>query len=245
VVVTEGQQRLVRATSCPTEDGTLILTGDCDVIDEDLPVNLFQPGILELWNPTGDLELVGSVPSGSNQTLTYFANMTLSKRWEQWSGTISYRRQQSDSSGLGSSTVADVVTGVLDWTPSPRWHSTLRVALTRQSQATQPVGTFVAVEGADLSTNLAPGVFFGGLGPAFTDVAESVALRAIEFSQDIDILTLWLNLNVRYRLTKRTSLFGNIIYWNQSSGGDSDFGREYDRYRVNIGVNYRFDPIRL
>ncbi len=68
-----------------------------------------------------DLELAGPVPSGSDSSLTYFANLSLSKRWEQWSGTISYRRQQSDSSGLGSSTVADIVSGVLEWRPSPRW----------------------------------------------------------------------------------------------------------------------------
>jgi hypothetical protein len=32
----DGETRLVKASSCPTEDGDLILTTDCDVIDEDL-----------------------------------------------------------------------------------------------------------------------------------------------------------------------------------------------------------------
>ena len=113
----DGENRLVRATSCSRDEGTLILTADCDVIDQ----NLTPAQENAVRSIRTDLELVGPVPSGSDSSLTYFANLSLSKRWEQWSGTISYRRQQSDSSGLGSSTVADILSGVLEWRPSPRW----------------------------------------------------------------------------------------------------------------------------
>ncbi len=109
--------------------------------------------------------------------------------------------------------------------------------LTRQSQATDGVQT---VDRRDAGGPLA-----GRFGAGFTDVAESFALRAVEVDQDIDILTLWLRLDVRYRLTERTTLYGNAIYWDQSRGGDSAFGRDYDRFRVNLGVEYQFDPIRL
>ena len=228
----EGENRLVRATSCPTDDGTLILTGDCEVISQELTPA--QENALRLIRT--DLELEGPVPSGSNSSLTYFANLSLSKRWEQWSGSISYRRQQSDASDLGSSTVADILSGVLEWRPSPRWASSVNVGLTRQGQATEGVRTVIAVRSTDLSP-----IF----GRAFTDVAESVALRAVEVDQDVDIWTLWLNLNVRYRLTKRTTLFGNAIYWDERTGGGSEFGRGYERFFVNLGVEFQFDPIRL
>lgn len=231
---TEGGNRLVRATSCPTEDGALILTGECDVIDQDLTPTQEN----DVREERTDVAFEGPVPSGSNTSVTYFANMTLSKRWEQWSGSISYRRQQSDSSDLGSSTVADVLGGVLEWRPSPRWASGLRLSLVRQAQATQGVQSVLAVRSVDLSERF-------GLGPAFADVAESVALRAVEVDQDIDIWTVWASLDVRYRVTERTTIFGNAIYWKEWSGAGASFGRDYDRFRFHLGVEYRFDPIHL
>jgi hypothetical protein len=228
----EGQNRLVEATSCPRDKGDLILTADCEVIRQNL--NATQERALRSLST--DLELIGPVPSGSSDSLTYFANMSLSKRWEQWSGTIAYRRQQSDSSGLGSSTVADILSGNLEWKPSPRWRTTFRAALTRQTQETEFVQTTIAVMPADLSPLL---------GSRFRNVAESFALRAVEIDQDVEVWTLWLRLNVRYRLTERTTLYGNVMYWDQNGDGDSGFLRDYERLRVNLGVEYRFDPIRL
>lgn len=232
LVSVEGENKLVRASSCPTEDGTLILTGDCDVIDQDLTPAMDRA----VRTVRTDLEHEGSVPSRSNESLTYFANVTLSKRWEQWNGSLSYRRQQSDSSGLGSSTVADIVTGILDWKPSPRWRSTLRVSLTRQSQATEGIQMVTAV----MATDLTP-VF----GPGFEDVAEAFALRSVKIDQDADVLTLSLRLGVRYRLTKRTTLLGELNFWDQNRGGGTGVGRDYDRLRVHFGVEYQFEPIRL
>jgi hypothetical protein len=230
-----GENRLVKASSCPTEDGVLVLTAECDVID----ANLTTEEVRGLQLNRTDLELAGSVPSGSNDSLTYFANVILSKRWEQWSGELSYRRQESGSSGLGSSTIADIVTGVLDWKPSPRWHSSLRIGLTRESSATEGVQSVVAV--------MPSAITFPPLvsGRTFSDVAESFALKAVEVDQDIDFLTLSLHLAVRYRLTKRTTLFGNALYRKQESDGDSGVGRDFDRFRAGFGVSYTFDPIPL
>ncbi len=39
-----GNSRLVRASSCPTTDGSLVLTLECDVIDEDLRPLVVDPG---------------------------------------------------------------------------------------------------------------------------------------------------------------------------------------------------------
>jgi hypothetical protein len=228
----EGETRLVRATSCPTEDGALVLTGECEVIDQELtPAQLNAVRLVRT-----NLEFEGPVPSGSNSSLTYFANLALSKRWERWSGTVSYRRQQSDSSDLGSSNVADVLSGALQWKPSPRWVSSLRLSLVRQAQATQAVRSAIAVRSTDLSP-----IF----GPAFTDVAESVALRAVEVDQDIDTWTFWASLSVRYRVSERTTVFGNAIYWDEWTGAGSQFGTDYNRFRFHLGVEYQFDPIRL
>jgi len=236
----EGERKLVRASTCSRDAGTLILTADCDLIDEDLPPELqadLDAFLVSNLNVM-DLPLLGSVPSGSAGALTYFANMSLSKRWEQWSGSLSYRRTQSDASAeLGSSTVADIVSGVLDWRPSLRWHSTLSINWTRQSSATDGVRGALAVESTDA---LVP-----DFGEAFGDVAQSIGRKFVTLDQENDITTLWLRLSVRYRLTKRTSLSSSLMYFDQSRGQDSGVGRDYDRLRVNFGVEYRFDPIRF
>jgi len=231
-----GDRKLVRASSCPTEDGTLILTAECDLIDVNLSSVLFTQEVLSIWNPTRDLHLVGSAPSSSNESLTYFANIRLNKSWERWSGSLAYVRQQSNSSGLGSSAVADILSGFLDWKPSPRWHSSLKASLTRQTSATKGIGTVVVVESTDVNI----------FGAQFTDVAESVGIRAVEVEQDIEYLTFWTRLDVRYRVTKRTTVFGSVSYWHQERDGivTNTLGN-YDRYRVDFGVRYTFDPIRL
>jgi hypothetical protein len=232
LVSVDGENRLVKATSCPRESGTLILTGDCDVIDE----NLTNDEVQFLRSTITDLFLVGSVPSGSNEQLTYFANVALNKSWERWSGVLSYRRQQSDSSGVrSSSTVADILSGALEWRPSPRWNAFFRAAYTRQTSATDAVQTVVAVMPVDL--------FSGFTGRTFENAAQSIGLRTLTVDQDQHIDTLWLTLGARYRITKRISLLGNATYWIQRSDVGDRF--DYSRFRVDLGVSYNFDPIRL
>jgi hypothetical protein len=228
----DGETRLVRASSCPSEDGDLILTTDCDVLDEDLTGDEVQ----FLLNDLTDLSFVGSVPSGSTEQLTYFANVALSKRWERWSGALSYRRQQSDSSGVrSSSTVADVVSGVLQWRPAPRWTASFRVAYTRQSLATDAVQAVVVVRPVTL--------FSGFTGRVFDDVAQSIALRAVTVDQDLYIDTFWVRLDAQHDLTKRVNLFGAVTYWDQKGSVGDRY--DYSRFRVDLGVTYNFDPIRL
>ena len=182
--------------------------------------------------------LEGPVASASNQSTTYFANLSLSKRWQHWSGSLSYRRQQSDSTGLGSSAVADIVSGALNWTPSSRWRASLRAAVTRQSSASEGVRSVIAVRPADLTLDTPPG-------RTFTGVAESFALSAVKVDSEFEYWTFWLRLNARYSLTKRILLYGDVLYWNQTTRGDGGGGPDYDRYRVGIGIRYTFDPIRL
>jgi hypothetical protein len=139
--------------------------------------------------------------------------VALSKRWEQWSGTLSYRRQQSDSSGVGTTTVADVVSGALEWRPSPKWTGGLRLAWTRQSSATEAVQTLVAVTPVTLPLE--------STGRTFQDVAQATGLKTVTVDQDLHIDTWWVGLDARYRSPAGLSL-RCVTYWDQKgSVGDS------------------------
>ena len=229
----DGENRLVKATSCSRDGGTLILTGDCDVIDE----NLTSDEVQFFRSTVTDLSLVGPVRSGgSGETFTYFANVALNKSWERWSGVLSYRRQQSDSSDVrSSSTIADIVSGALEWRPSERWSASFRAAFTRQSLATESVQTVVAVTPVTL--------FSGFTGRTFEDAAQSIGLTTVKVDQDQHIDTLWFRLGARYRLTERVTLSSNASYWIQRSNAGDRF--DYSRFRFDLGVTYNFAPIRL
>jgi len=225
------EDKLLRADTCPTtDDGTpyyAFLT-DCDPVDVDLTEE--DQAILNSFRT--DLEFEGSVPSGSSGSLTYFANVLLSKRWKYWSGTLSYNRQENDSLGVGTSTVADVVTGALEWKPSLRWSSNLRVAFTRYTSATDLSRAVVTVE---------PEPAFEGT--ILEGAARNTAFTALEVDQDAFVDNLSLSLRVSYRLTKRATLSSSVSYWSRSTGGGVDVERDYERISVYLGVRYSFDPI--
>jgi hypothetical protein len=178
-----------------------------------------------------------SSPSGSSGSLTYFANMNLSKRWKLWSGRLSYSRQESDSLGVGTNTVADVVAGSLAWNPSPRWSANMRISFTRYSSATDSFRTVWVLKEATDEPLFGDSGFFPGT------AMQTETVTALEVDSDAYVDNLSLGLNASYRLTKRATLHGNISYFDSSSGGGVGVGRDYERITVNLGVHYSFDPI--
>jgi hypothetical protein len=136
---------------------------------------------------------------------------------------------------VGTTTVADVVSGALEWRPSPKWTGGLRLAWTRQSSATEAVQTLVAVTPVVLPLE--------STGRTFQDVAQATGLKTVTVDQDLYIDTWWVRLDARYHVTKRVAVFGYATYWGQrGSVGDR---YDYSRLLAKLGVSYNFDPIRF
>ena len=80
------------------------------------------------------LRLLVIVPIGGqnpgrtkDSSVTFFGEASLSHSWtSNLSSHLSYNRSDSSASSLGSSTVADRVSFLTDWSPSARWNLTLR-----------------------------------------------------------------------------------------------------------------------
>ncbi len=83
-----------------------------------------------------DISLVGDRPdSGSN--ITFFAAASVVKSWETVTAALRYTRRDSGSSGFGTSTIVDTVTGTLSWEPARKWRLSLSGIWTQQSSATE------------------------------------------------------------------------------------------------------------
>ncbi|HTF35774.1 MAG TPA: hypothetical protein VK714_18975, partial [Myxococcota bacterium] len=190
------------------------------------------------------------VSQGSQTSLTYFANILMTKRWETLTATLGYARSAGTSGVFNSSTEIDSVTGSLAWTASPVWTTSLTVIGTDQSnsqnntsalrQIIQPSSTpyvaIVNVLGTPVAVN------------ATTPQVVGVLLQ--QQKTTINVYQVIIGLHSEYKLTKRLSVFGNFFYLNQSSSQNGGQGLNlsslnYDATRIDLGFHYEFDSIHL
>jgi hypothetical protein len=256
-----GRTRFVDASSCPSQGGFQVLGPECQAID----VDLFPVEELFFGSQAVDLPVLGEVPSSGGGQLTYFANAVLTKRWERWSAQLSYQRQEAPSSGLGASTVADVLSGSLSWQPGPRWNVAFTATWVRREQITELLTARVQVSGTDVLLPC-PGVQdpFGIEGCYFAEptpggfnfirvpgrpqtvrgVAQTVGIRTFTVRQDLETQDIFLRLNASYRLLRNLRLIGSVTY-SRSTGAEAFFPGSTDRFRASVGIQYFFDPIHL
>lgn len=224
----------VDATTCPLNDaGQSFLPpgGGCESVGD---LGFLAPGFT-VAQPLGDL------PSRSESRVSVFANMSLSKYWDDWRLSLGYRRRQSQSGQFGSSTISDVVTAGLRWTPTPRWSLRVTGQWNRQTQATDQALPVLAV--GRVGDFFGPDNDLGSGGEDLpTDAAVVTGLTSTTFESDAENIVMAGRFGSRYRLTRRLSVFTNAFYSQQ----ESDFaGEDREIYRFAVGFAYEFDPMRF
>lgn len=205
--------------TCPTlDDGTPFLGAGCE---------LFTPPTFVVDGE--QVTLPNLIDEDVDGEVNFFADLSLEKSWENWVLRVSYRRQEADASGATFSAISDIVSTGVVWTPSPRWIFTLTGAWLRQTQSSEGIAPVIALR----SSTALPGV------------AESAALRGLEVDNEFELTQITVGFNANYRLTRRISIFGSLLYVDlerERSGVDIP---GYDRFRAAVGVSYEFEPIRL
>lgn len=243
-------RQLLDITTCPTLAGGTPIAFGCGTIDENLnTLDSFLGYRVE--DLRHNIYLTGNVPSGGGNSVTVFANASLVKRWERWILTLSYQRQQDESSGLGVSSIVDNASAKLDWTPTPRFTASLLGGWIRRTQSqTQPIP--VAGVSAAYPCNL-KGDYFGFivaaravLSPAYCTALDSAAqtssLRVTEYSSSVQVTQYYLYLRGAYRLTKRMRLFGRVWWSTRASTGTLAVAGTINHLVARVGVEYDFDP---
>ena len=228
---------LVDADTCPRlkqTDEFLIFNADCESIQPALTPA--QRAALFSNNP-GNQQLVpilGDIPTVDDGNATYFADVTLSKEWQRWTGSLSYTRSEDQSSNFGA--VSDMVFGRLRWQLSPHFSNSLLASYNRREQATQST-TSVAVGS---NQPLTPDPPF----PSGTQGAETNGVRVVALDDDLSVDVMTLSWQLSYRFAERAELYSITSYRNESPSSDAALVLgEVSRFNVMLGVRYAFAPI--
>jgi len=212
--------------------------------------NVFVP----LVNPLDRVSLPFEGDTGIEDSLTYFARVSIEKQWQLWNATLSYSRSASSGSGFGTSTIVDAWSGELRWTPTQRATLRLRGGLTMQSAVSAVNQQLVSV---------VPGVrnvtFQGALEDADSDpsnnpvvqvtrpVVVPIPQRVIsgeKIDNPIDVRSYRVELRSDYRVSRNLSANGLASWYLQTNSSELQDGRRQE-FRVVVGMTWTFDPIPL
>jgi len=212
--------------SCTPFEGVLVAEG-CRTI----PVNAALVGLAQ----TGTLTQIGTAPKSGGMSITYFANLSMTKRWTWFDARVAYVRSASNSSGFAQSLITDTLTFTGDWNPSPLWALTVTGIFTRQqSDSEQP---FLLTEVKPVAIPVGGGLFFTG--------AEAQGLRAFSQKSGLQVMNYGLSTQLNRKITSRTFVYGRASYQKQTTKRDIVGSFNTDSYVVTIGFRYEFDPIHI
>jgi|GEM_PF-4299934 len=211
-----------------------------------IPVNLpvTSPTPSQLASST--VVPIQGLSQGSQTSLTYFANILMTKRWETVTATLGYSRSAGSSGVFSSSTEADTINGGLVWQASPVWTTSLNVFWTDQSSSSNNTTGFQEI----VQPFPYSGFTLNPVTPINTHTPQAAGIIAVQQRGTINVYQWVVGLHSDYRLTKRLSLFGNFFYLNQSSSQQGGQGLnlsnlDYNATRIDLGFHYEFDPIHL
>jgi hypothetical protein len=242
-----GGPALTEFASCPRlGDGTVFFGEGCAPLA--LPAGVrFQPTFTDL-PVLGETEL-------DNDSLTYFASISLDKSWRQFYLRLNYTRDASTTTQVAG-VVRDVFTGVLSYRPSDHWRFTVSASYQRREQ---PTGGFQVVQVLEETTvqgdgverrvkDLSPAppqIYFVPVKVPIAGVAESVGFRLLEVDDQIDTNQYVVAVVVQYYVRRNLFLYANA-YWNRDEVNFGGVTRsQSDRLRVGVGLVYTFDRLQL
>jgi hypothetical protein len=133
-----GQQFYTDLQSCPQlDDGTYILSTSCQ--------RARNPALL---NTATQLPQVSTVGSIDDDDVTFFANLSLTQRWDHWKLNVVYNRQDDQSVSSGVSGVVNVGSARLEYEPAPRWLLILSGAYILRESTTNTLANVLTLEPA-------------------------------------------------------------------------------------------------
>lgn len=209
--------------SCPVIDGLTLFATSCQPI----PPVLFSD--LSFLAERGDLPEVGS-HSNSASDLTYFATVSLVKQWVNYSLTLRYLRDASNTSQV-SGVIRDVISATATWDPTEPWRVSLSAFYELREQSATGRNSQVVLEP----------VTAGG----FPGVARASGFRLVEVKRNTSANRIFVSLYAQYDMTRSTSLFGTVFWSREQLTVDVLPVRVTDRFGVWLGVRYTFPRYQL
>jgi len=189
--------------------------------------------------PTNGFVPVTGQAASSGTNVTYFANLSTTKVWENLTFSLGFTR----GAGLGlltTSSISDTVSGGVGWAISPLWTANLSVLWTDQSSSASSTTAIVHTI-HPVPYKIGNQTFFQ------TPQIDGVVFQ--QQSSNINIYQWAVGTHVSYQISKRASVFANFFYLNQTGSSSSSLfsstGLRFIETRVDLGFHYEFDPIHL
>jgi len=165
--------------------------------------------------------------------ITYFADVSVERKWEAASLSLAYRRDEGSNSAAGFSTVADLVElrGVI----RPLRELTFTAAVSWENrEETQTGAQFVTI------LDTVPG---SPTQPAINNLVP-VGVRGVSGSgpsESVESISAFLNAS--YQITARAQLT-SAFTWRDQNSTDTSLFSDYERFQVMFGINVELEPIR-
>ena len=166
----------------------------------------------------------------SSETLTYFVNVTLTRRFRRGSVSLSFVRNEDGASGIGRSSVVNSGSAVVSWALSDLWQLNLSGSyFLRESVARFPTTEVSARASSET---------FG----TFT-LAEAGFVVANPLSRSFEQRLGAVDVGLSRQLSERSRLRFRFNYYNQSQGavGRSTAG-SFDRFVLGVAYVFQFAP---
>jgi hypothetical protein len=242
-------------TSFPGPPSGSFLLNQCNG-SPTLPLNsaAVPPSLLNVLTPTARELAASSVPvfgltPGSHSSLTYFANILLSKSWETVTGSVGYSRSAGSTNLGGSNSEVDSFSGNLTWTATPLWTSYLSVIFVDQSSS---VSNTVAIRAIvqPFQYTATGSLVSAGLVPASAQTPQVTGLFYQQGNGTIHLYQWIVGVHSEYQLTKRLRVFGSFFFLNQTASSQGNLAINLSNSNINsarfdLGLHYEFDPIHL
>jgi hypothetical protein len=181
--------------------------------------------------------LPGQSPvQASEDSLTYFLTAELRKKLARGQLRIAYVRTENGAIGNGASTIDDVLTAQINWSPAELWQLSVSGVWSKRKSAIDSFSVPLVVAGDSglLTDNSNP-------------VAEAVGLLAGPvIRNNSELNQFFFNSSVARRLSDKTRLQLRFQYSRQNEELIiSDIFRSLDNFKVALSFHYEFDPYRF
>jgi hypothetical protein len=186
----------------------------------------------------------------TDDTVTLFGSWSLRKQWDRSAAELRVQRRTSAASGDGVSTDLTLASASFTWRPDRKWVLRWTAGWTLQTSASDfPITEIVFGPAADpifvddafrITSDPASAVFRADGAVVSTGVRETGSTDSAFESTSYQAQFV-----ATRQISRRLTARGRLSFFRFDTSGDLQADRTTDSVRVEVGLRWTFDPIRL
>ncbi len=244
---------LIDAASCPAlASGSLV--GCAPAVARDVTTGIPVPELLPARVNPQSVPLVRAAfldgDPEADDSLTLFGAWSLTKQWDRSNAQLRVQRRTSAASGDGVSTDLTLASASFTWRPDRLWELRWTAGWTLQTSASdlpitalvfEPAAGPIFVDNDFRITGDPASAVFRADGAVVTAGVREAGSTDSAFESTSYQAQFVATRQLSRRLTAR----GRLSFFRFDTSGDLQSDRTTDTVRIEVGVRWTFDPIRL